>query len=139
MGFLPAPYIGSLRCQQHAIEGNIPSLLDHEPAQFGIRVSLIEPGFTRTGFAHNGQTATQLLEAYSRERCLALEAINHAISNGDDPADGCLGCGQVTQRGTALAISSWQGGQRCLIACLKKWAPSKLLDKGVAEAVWTVC
>jgi NAD(P)-dependent dehydrogenase (short-subunit alcohol dehydrogenase family) len=47
VGFLPAPYTGIYAASKHALEGYSESL-DHEVRQFGIRVSVIEPGFTRT-------------------------------------------------------------------------------------------
>ena len=56
LGFLPAPYMGIYAATKHAIEGYSESL-DHEVRQFGIRVSVIEPGFTRTRLDRNGQIA----------------------------------------------------------------------------------
>ena len=130
VGFLPAPYMAVYGASKHAIEGYSESL-DHELRQFGIRVSLIEPGFTRTGLAHNGQTSTQLLEAYSRERGLALEAINHAISNGDDPA---TVASVVVKALRGEPRSRYQAGREAkMLDRFKKWAPSQLLDKGLRK------
>src|SRR5713101_6824654 len=47
VGFLPEPYQGIYSASKHALEGYSESL-DHEVRQFGIRVSVIEPGFMRT-------------------------------------------------------------------------------------------
>src|SRR5712671_5286667 len=52
LGFLPAPYMGIYAATKHAIEGYSESL-DHEVRRFGIRVSMIEPGFTRTNLNQN--------------------------------------------------------------------------------------
>jgi NAD(P)-dependent dehydrogenase (short-subunit alcohol dehydrogenase family) len=49
-GFLPAPYMGIYAAAKHAIEGYSESL-DHEVRQFGIRVSVVQPGFTRTSLS----------------------------------------------------------------------------------------
>ncbi|HEX8838089.1 MAG TPA: oxidoreductase [Candidatus Acidoferrum sp.] len=130
VGFLPAPYMAVYAASKHAIEGYSESL-DHELRQFGIRVSLIEPGFTRTGFAHNGQTATQRLEAYSRERGLALEAINHAISNGDDPATVASVVVMALRGEPRLRYQA--GREAKMLDRFKKWAPSQLLDKGLRK------
>lgn len=130
VGFLPAPYMAVYAASKHAIEGYSESL-DHELRQFGIRVSLIEPGFTRTGFAHNGQTATQLLEAYSRERGLALEAINHAISNGDDPATVASVVVKALRGEPRLRYQA--GREAKMLDRFKKWAPSQFLDKGLRK------
>src|SRR5215472_17175822 len=50
VGFVPAPYQGIYCASKHALEGYSESL-DHEVRQFGIRISVIEPGFTRTDIA----------------------------------------------------------------------------------------
>ena len=84
LGFLPAPYAGIYAASKHAVEGYSQSL-DHEVRQFGIRVSVIEPGFTRTNLDQNGQLASHLLEAYADERGRAREAIRQNITDGEDP------------------------------------------------------
>lgn len=53
--------------------------------QFGIRVSVIEPGFTRTNIGQNGQLAGRPLVAYASKRNRVLEAIREGIAHGDDP------------------------------------------------------
>ena len=53
--------------------------------QFGIRVSVIEPGFTRTNIGQNGQLAGRPLVAYASKRNRVLEAIRERIAHGDDP------------------------------------------------------
>jgi short-subunit dehydrogenase len=48
-GFIPAPYFALYSSTKHAIGGYSESL-DHELRPFGIRVSLVEPAYTRTSF-----------------------------------------------------------------------------------------
>lgn len=52
LGFLPAPYMGLYSASKHAVEG-MSETLDHEVRQFGIRVALVEPSFTRTNLDLN--------------------------------------------------------------------------------------
>lgn len=52
LGFLPAPYMGLYAAAKHAVEG-MSETLDHEVRQFGIRVSLVEPGFTKSNLDAN--------------------------------------------------------------------------------------
>lgn len=131
VGFLPAPYMAAYAASKHAIEGYSESL-DHELRPFGIRVSLVEPGFTRTSFARNGREVGRSLEAYSRERHLALEAINHAIARGDDPVT-------VASVVVKAVIDSkprlrYQAGKEAnKLSRLKRWAPSRLLDNGLRK------
>ena len=47
LGFLPAPYMALYAATKHAIEGYSESL-DHELRTRGIRVSVIEPAYTKT-------------------------------------------------------------------------------------------
>src|SRR5205085_9729870 len=49
LGFLPAPYMALYAATKHAIEGYSESV-DHELRTKGIRVSVIEPPYTKTQF-----------------------------------------------------------------------------------------
>src|SRR5213078_4093529 len=52
LGFLPMPYMALYAATKHAIEGYSESL-DHELRTRGIRVSVIEPAYTKTRFDAN--------------------------------------------------------------------------------------
>ena len=52
LGFLPMPYMALYAATKHAIEGYSESL-DHELRTRGIRVSVIEPAYTKTQFDAN--------------------------------------------------------------------------------------
>ena len=49
LGFVPAPYMAVYAASKHAIEGYSESL-DHEVREHGVRVLLVEPAYTNTGF-----------------------------------------------------------------------------------------
>jgi NAD(P)-dependent dehydrogenase (short-subunit alcohol dehydrogenase family) len=131
VGFLPAPYMAAYAASKHAIEGYSESL-DHELRPFGIRASLVEPGFTRTSLVQNGREVGRSLEAYSRERHLALKAINQAISRGDDPLTVALVV--VKAVGNSKPRLRYQAGREAnKLSRLKRWAPSQLLDNGLRK------
>ena len=66
LGFLPAPYMGLYSASKHAVEG-LSETLDHEVRQFGIRVALVEPSFTKTNLDLNApQTASRITD-YNKE------------------------------------------------------------------------
>lgn len=67
LGFLPAPYMGLYAASKHAVEG-LSESLDHEVRQFGIRVALVEPAYTKTNFEANSPQPASLLPAYHEER-----------------------------------------------------------------------
>ena len=49
LGLIPAPYGAVYSASKHAVEGYSESL-DHEVRAHGVRVLLVEPAYTRTGF-----------------------------------------------------------------------------------------
>src|SRR5437867_11987151 len=63
LGFLPAPYLAIYAATKHAIEGYSESL-DHELRTRGIRVSVIEPAYTKTQFDANVLEPDSKLEEY---------------------------------------------------------------------------
>jgi short-subunit dehydrogenase len=85
VGLIPAPYLAAYAATKHAIEGFSESL-DHEVRQFGIRVLLIEPGWTDTGFETNSVRPDNPLAIYAEQRQIADHIMISAVKDGDDPA-----------------------------------------------------
>jgi short-subunit dehydrogenase len=83
-GIIPEPYMGVYVASKHALEGYTETL-DYEVRRFGIQVSLVEPGFTRTGLGANGKTTNMVLNAYAAQREQALAFIQRQISTGMHP------------------------------------------------------
>ena len=52
LGFVPVPFGALYAASKHAVEGYSESV-DHEVRQHGVRVLLVEPGFTKTSFDAN--------------------------------------------------------------------------------------
>jgi short-subunit dehydrogenase len=73
-GFIPAPYAAVYSSTKHALEG-LSESLDHEVRQFGIRVVLVQPGFTRTGFEAHSVAAAAHLDVYEKERSRVAAAV----------------------------------------------------------------
>lgn len=126
VGFLPAPYQGIYAASKHALEGYSESL-DHEVRQFGIRVSVIEPGFTRTKISQNSQIANRPLEAYASERSRVLDAIRESTANGENPGDvAAVILEALTTRSPRPRYPVGREAQ--LLNRLRKLIPSKLFD-----------
>lgn len=83
-GFIPAPYFALYASTKHAIEGYSESL-DHELRPFGIRVSLVEPAYTRTSFEDNLAAPDQLLDIYDSARSGMTMAVRKSMEKGDAP------------------------------------------------------
>ena len=131
VGFLPAPYQGIYAASKHALEGYSESL-DHEVRQFGIRVAVVEPGFTRTKIDQNRQLIRQPLAVYAHDRNRVLSANPVNIANGDDP----LGVASVvleafTSRSPRLRYPA--GSQAKLATRLRTFIPASLFDKGLRK------
>jgi NAD(P)-dependent dehydrogenase (short-subunit alcohol dehydrogenase family) len=85
LGFLPAPYGAVYAATKHAIEGYSESI-DHEVREHGVRVLLVEPAYTKTGFDANVVQPDTPLQIYAQQRRIADQIAASAIESGDDPA-----------------------------------------------------
>jgi len=131
LGFLPAPYQGIYAASKHALEGYSESL-DHEVRQFGIRVSVIEPAFTRTNIGQNGQLAGQPLVAYASERNRVLDGIRESIAKGEDPVGvASVVLEALTSRSPRLRYPA--GGRAKFLSLLSRFAPARFLDNGLRK------
>lgn len=84
LGFLPAPYMGLYSASKHAVEG-MSETLDHEVRQFGIRVALVEPSFTRTNLDLNAPHVASRIPAYDDERDPVLRAVQKNVQDAPEP------------------------------------------------------
>ena len=84
LGFLPAPYMGLYSASKHAVEG-LSETLDHEVRQFGIRVSLVEPSYTRTNLEANSPRASSKIADYDRERDIASRSVANSVNGAPEP------------------------------------------------------
>jgi NAD(P)-dependent dehydrogenase (short-subunit alcohol dehydrogenase family) len=85
LGLVPAPYMASYAATKHAIEGYSESV-DHEVREHGVRVLLIEPAYTRTGFDANALQPDAPLPIYAQQRQAFDRVMASAMEGGDDPA-----------------------------------------------------
>ena len=84
MGLIPSPYNALYASTKHALEGYSESL-DHELRTFGIRVALVEPGFTRTAFEENLTKPDRSLAPYESVRAGMEVHMRNGVAAGDAP------------------------------------------------------
>src|SRR5437899_3385028 len=84
LGFLPAPYMALYAATKHAIEGYSESL-DHELRTRGIRVSVVEPAYTKTQFDANLLEADAKLDEYREARAAMGKNLKEVLAGADDP------------------------------------------------------
>ena len=84
-GFAPQPFMAVYVASKHAVEGYSESV-DHEVREQGIRVLLVEPFNTGTGFDANVVRGDTPLPAYEQGRQTFDDILAAGIKTGDDPA-----------------------------------------------------
>ena len=133
LGFLPAPYMGLYSASKHAVEG-LSETLDHEVREFGIRVSLVEPSFTKTNMETNAPQTTAPISDYDAERKLVSEAILKNAHKAPPPD-------AVAATVVSAALETWKmrhtpKGEASLLSKLRRFMPSATVDKGIRKNVW---
>jgi NAD(P)-dependent dehydrogenase (short-subunit alcohol dehydrogenase family) len=132
LGFLPSPYGSFYAASKHAVEGYSESL-DHETREFGVRVSVVEPGYTSTSFESNATDADSPIESYAPIREHVKQVIGKAVRAGDDPAVVAqVVLKAATSRSPKLRYPAGPLARR--LALVKKFAPAAVLDKGIRTA-----
>ena len=131
VGFVPAPYPGLYAASNHALEGYSESL-DHEVREFGIRVSVIERGFTKTKMAQNHQVVSNPLDAYGPMRGRAIEAMGKTLPMARTLAGVAT---VVLQAHTSRAprMGYLVGSDVRFVGRLRKFAPAALFDRGLRK------
>lgn len=130
LGFLPAPYMGLYSASKHAIEG-LSETLDHEVRQFGIRVTLVEPAYTKTSLEANSPQAKSTLAAYDRDRANVAAAVARDISKAPEPY-------AVATTIVDAALGKWRmrstpAGQASLLSKLRRFMPASLVDASLRK------
>lgn len=130
LGFLPAPYMGIYSATKHAVEG-LSETLDHEVRQFGIRVTLVEPSFTKTNLDINAPQAAVLIPAYDTERNLSSQAVVGHVKTAPEPDN-------VANTIVDVALGSWRmrrtpAGQASLLSKLRRFMPAHPVDASLRK------
>ena len=131
LGFLPAPYMAFYAATKHAVEGYSESL-DHELRTRGIRVSIIQPAYTKTGFESNLLQPDSKLDEYREVRMALAKRVVEAVEGGDDPSV----VANVVLKAAIAAhpkVRYTAGSLACRLRFLRRFAPAFLVDAGVRK------
>lgn len=131
LGFLPAPYMGLYSASKHAIEG-MSETLDHEVRRLGIRVSLVEPSFTKTNLDLNAPHVATTIPAYDDERDLVLRSVQKSVQGAPEP-DG------VASTIVEAALGRWRmrhtpKGEASLLRKLRRFMPAGPVDASLRKS-----
>jgi len=131
LGFLPMPYGALYAATKHAIEGYSESL-DHELRTRGIRVSVIEPAYTKTPFDANFLQPDAKLDTYREAR----EAVDRRVKEVMETADRPGVVAEVVLK-AALAehpkLRYTAGAAAGRLRFLRRFAPTGMLDAGIRK------
>jgi NAD(P)-dependent dehydrogenase (short-subunit alcohol dehydrogenase family) len=131
LGFLPAPFMALYASTKHAIEGYSESL-DHEVREHGVRVLLVEPGYTNTSFDANSAAADEPLALYSRRREASDALVAAAVQAGDEPAVvGQVIVAAATDTRPRLRYPAGPLARR--VSKLRRYVPPALFDKQIRK------
>src|SRR5438874_7552666 len=131
LGLVPAPYMASYAATKHAIEGYSESV-DHELREHGVRVLLIEPAYTRTGFDTNALQPDAPLPIYAEQRQVFDGMMATAMASGDDPAT-------VAKAIVAAAIDPkpklryTAGPTARRVSVLRRFVPARAFDRQIRK------
>lgn len=131
LGLIPSPCNALYAATKHAVEGYSESL-DHELRTLGIRVVLVEPGFTRTSFEASITNPDQPLTDYDSVRTDMAARMRNWVKAGDAPdvvADTVLKAATAAvpkRRYTA-------GKQARQVSFLRRFLPEALVDKSLRK------
>lgn len=130
LGFLPAPYMGLYSASKHAVEG-LSETLDHEVRQFGIRVALVEPSFTKTNLDLNAPQTVSRISDYNKELGVVSQAIQNNVQKAPEPD-------AVAATIVNAALGAWKmrhtpKGEASLLAKLRRFMPATPVEKGLRK------
>jgi short-subunit dehydrogenase len=131
LGLIPAPYSAHYAATKHALEGYSESL-DHEVRAFNIRVSLIEPAYTRSSFDQNMIEPDSLLKDYDQARAGAHALVRDVMPVSDLPevvADAVVKA--ATAPSPRRRYPTGKIAQQ--VSMLRRFAPAKLFDKSLRK------
>ena len=131
MGLIPSPFMALYASSKHAVQGYSQSL-DHEVRGCGIRVVLVEPGYTRTTFESNALAADQRSEHYALARANAEAVLRNEIAKADPPE---VVAGTVVTAATATKpqLRYTAGRDATTVSLLRRFVPASAFDKSLRK------
>lgn len=131
LGLMPMPYGALYAATKHAVEGYSESL-DHELRTRGIRVSLVEPAYTKSRFDANFLEPDAKLDEYRQIRASLDKVLKEVMVNADEPSV----VAEVVLKAAAAAhpkLRYTAGRAAWRLHLLRRFAPARLLDAGIRK------
>lgn len=131
LGLVPAPYMASYAATKHAIEGYSESV-DHEVREHGIRVLLVEPGYTKTGFDAKAIQPDAPLSTYEVQRQVFDGVMARAMADGDEPA---IVANAIVAAATdpKPRLRYTAGSTAGRVSTLRRFVPTRVFDRQIRK------
>jgi short-subunit dehydrogenase len=131
LGLVPGPYMAVYAATKHAVEGYSESV-DHEVREHGVRVLLVEPAYTKTGFDANAVQPDAPLPIYAEQRQVFDRVLASAMEGGDDPAIVAkVIVAAATDRKPKLRYTA--GPRAGRVSTLRRIVPARAFDKQIRK------
>jgi NAD(P)-dependent dehydrogenase (short-subunit alcohol dehydrogenase family) len=131
LGFVPGPYMAVYTATKHALEGYSESV-DHEVRDQGIRVVLVQPSYTKTGFDANALEPDAPMPVYAAQRQVFDTVLAAAMERGDEPT--------VVARAVVAAATDQKpklrytaGPAAGRISTLRRVVPARAFDRQIRK------
>ena len=131
LGLVPAPYMASYAATKHAIEGYSESV-DHELREHGVRVLLVEPAYTRTGFDTNALQPDAPLPIYAEQRHVFDGLMATAMASWRRPGHRRQGNRRGGDRPQAQAALH-PGSTARRVSTLRRFVPARAFDRQIRK------
>ena len=131
LGFLPMPYGALYSATKHAVEGYSESL-DHELRTRGIRVSVIEPAYTKTPFDANFMEPDAKVDAYREARAGMIKRVAEVMATAEPP--GVVADTVLKAANAARPKVRYPAGRLASrLRLLRRFAPAGVVDAGIRK------
>jgi NAD(P)-dependent dehydrogenase (short-subunit alcohol dehydrogenase family) len=123
------PYGALYSATKHAVEGYSESL-DHELRTRGIRVSVIEPAYTKTPFDANFMEPDAKLDAYREARAGMIKRVAEVMATAELP--GVVADTVLKAANAARPKVRYPAGRLAnRLRLLRRFAPAGVVDAGI--------
>jgi len=131
LGFLPMPYGALYSATKHAVEGYSESL-DHELRTRGIRVSVIEPAYTKTPFDANFMEPDAKVDEYREARAGMIKRVAEVMATAEPP--GVVADTVLKAANAARPKVRYPAGRLAnRLRLLRRFAPAGVMDAGIRK------
>lgn len=131
LGLIPAPFMAIYAATKHAVEGYSESV-DHELREHGIRMLLVEPAYTSTGFEASGMAPDSPVPGYAAQREVSRDVLATAFRNADNP-DVVAKVIVAAATDSKPKLRYTAGSMAARVSVLRRIVPSRAFDRQIRK------